>query len=320
MRKIGIGLIGLGRHGTRYAESLMKQVQGAELVAVCRRNLSEAEGFAAIWGAKKAYADYRELVRDRGIEAVIVATPNSSHLEIALEAAENGKHLLVEKPLGRTVEEAGRMVSVARRYGVNLMVGHSFRYHPMTAASIKCLEGVGRVFLVAMCKRQSVATGWRLVQGEFGGAIMDVGVHLFDLTEFILKERPTAVFCQARCLLGSKVEDSFAAVLDLPGNAIAIIDASTSSKGRVDKMEFAGTEGHVAADRYLREVQLVRGESRSRIPILGSDATIHLLLTDFIDSIVRSREPPITGEDGLEAVRVAEACYRSSETNSKVTI
>jgi len=318
--KIGIGLVGLGRHGSRYAESLTKQVQGAELVAVCRRNLSEAERFASIWGAKKAYADYRDLVRDGGIDAVIVATPNSSHLEVALEAAENGKHLLVEKPLGRTVEEAGRMVSAARRCGVNLMVGHSFRYHPMTIASIKHLKGLGRVFLVAMCKRQPVATGWRLDQGEFGGAIMDLGVHLFDLTKFILNERPTAVFCQARRLLGSDVEDSFAAVLDLPGNAIAILDASMSSNSRTDKMEFACTEGHVAADRYLKEVQLVKGESRLRIPMLEPDATLHLLLRDFIDSIVGSKEPPITGEDGLEAVRVAEACYRSSETNSKVTI
>lgn len=318
--RIGIGLIGLGRHGSRYAESLTKQVQGAELVAVCRRSLSEAERFAATWGAKKAYADYRDLVKDEGVDAVIVATPNSSHMEIALEAAENGKHLLVEKPLGRTVEEAGRMVSAARRFGVNLMVGHSFRYHPMTTASIKYIEGIGRVFLAAMCKRQSTATGWRLDRGEFGGAIMDVGVHLFDLTEFILKERPTAIFCQARHLLGSGVEDSFAAVLDLPGKAIAILDASMCSNSRVDKMEFAGTEGHVAADRYQREVQFVRGESRIRIPISESDATIHLLLKDFIDSIVGSREPPITGEDGLEAVRVAEACYRSSETNSKVTI
>jgi len=318
--KIGIGLIGLGRHGSRYAESLKGQVQGVELVAVCRRNLMEAEKFAATWGVKKTCADYRDLVRDREIDAVIIATPNSSHLDIALEAAENGKHLLVEKPLGRTVEEAGRIVSTARRYGVNLMVGHSFRYHPMTIASIKYIEGLGRVFLAAMCKRQHAATGWRLDQREFGGAIMDLGVHLFDLTKFILRERPTAVFCQARRLLGSGVEDSFAAVLDLPGNAIAILDASMSSNSRTDKMEFAGTEGHVAADRYLREVQVVKGESRLRIPMLEPDATIHLLLSDFIDSIVGSKEPPITGEDGLEAVRVAEACYKSSDTNSKVTI
>jgi len=289
-------------------------------LAVCRRNLSEAERFAAAWGAKRAYADYRDLARDEGIDAVIVATPNSSHLEIALEAAENGKHLLVEKPLGRTVEEAGRIVSAARRWGVNLMVGHSFRYHPMTTATIKYVGELGRVFLASMCKRQSTATGWRLDRGEFGGVIMDVGVHLFDLIEFILKERPTAAFCQARRLLGSDVEDSFTAVLDLPGKAIAVLDASRCSSSRVDKMEFAGTEGHVAADRYLREVQLVRGDDRIRIPMSGSDATIHLLLTDFIDSIVGGREPPITGEDGLEAVRVAEACYRSSETNSKVTI
>jgi len=289
-------------------------------VAVCRRDLSEAERFAATWGARRAYADYRDLVKDEGVDAVIVATPNSSHMEIALEAAENGKHLLVEKPLGRTVEEAGSIVSAARRCGVNLMVGHSFRYHPMTIASIRYLGEIGRVFLAAMCKRQPVATGWRLDRGEAGGAIMDVGVHLFDLTEFILKERPTAVFCQARRILGSSVEDSFAAVLDLPGNALAILDASMSSNSRTDKMEFAGTEGHVAADRYLREVQLVKGESRLRVPILEPDATIHLLLRDFIDSIVGGREPPITGEDGLEAVRVAEACYRSSEMNRKVTI
>ncbi|MGQ9514147.1 MAG: Gfo/Idh/MocA family protein [Thermoproteota archaeon] len=67
---------------------------------VCRRNPQEAERFAATWGVKKAYADYRDLVRDRDIDAVIVATPNSSHMEIAIEAAENGKHLLRSLSVG----------------------------------------------------------------------------------------------------------------------------------------------------------------------------------------------------------------------------
>jgi len=318
--RVGIGLVGLGRHGSRYAESIVKLVKGAELVAVCRRNLPEAERFAATWGAKKVYGDYKDLVRDQDVDAVIVATPNSSHMEIALEAAENGKHLLVEKPLGRTVEEAEKIISSARRNGVNLMVGHSFRYHPMTLVSLKHIEEIGQVFLAAMCKRQPKVSGWRLDKEELGGAIMDLGVHLFDLMEFVLRERPTAVFCQARHVLGSDVEDSFVAILDLPRSTIAIIDASMSSNSRMEKMEFAGTEGHFTADRYMREARLIKGESRLTIPMTGPDATVHLLLEDFIRSIIEGTEPPIKGEDGLEALRVAEACYRSSETGSKVAI
>ncbi|MBO3803153.1 MAG: Gfo/Idh/MocA family oxidoreductase [Candidatus Brockarchaeota archaeon] len=316
--KLGIGLVGLGRHGSRYAESLSKMGGKAELVAVCRRNLPEAERFAATWGAKKAYGDHKDLARDRDVDAVIVATPNSSHVEIAVEAAENGKHLLVEKPLGRTVREAEEIISSARRNGVKLTVGHSFRYHPMTLASIKFLGELGHVYLAAMCKRQPEVAGWRIDRRERGGAIMDLGVHLFDLTEFVLKKRPTAVYCQARQVLGSGVEDSFVAVLDLPGNAVAVLDASTISKSRTDRMEFAGTEGHLSADRYSREVCLAKGGSRISFPMTGPDATVRLLLDDFVDSIIEGKEPPITGEDGLEAVRVAEACYRSSETNSKV--
>jgi predicted dehydrogenase len=315
--KLGFGLIGLGRHGTRYAESL-KGMEGAQLIAVCRRDLSRAEEFASSWGAKRAYADYGELIRDREVDAVVVVTPNSTHGEIAIEAAEYRKHVLVEKPIARSSAEAEGMVSAARRNGINLMVGHTFRYHPMTTEAMRFLGEIGEVFLAAMCKRQQRSTGWRLDPQERGGAIMDIGVHLFDLTRFILKERPTSVQCNCKHVLGLDVEDSFGAILELSKERLALLDASACSNGRTDRMEFAGREGHLATDRYRRELQLVLGDKRRGIPLVGSDATLHLLLGDFVRSIKEGREPPITGEDGLEAVRIAEACYRSSEGRCKV--
>ncbi|MGQ9514148.1 MAG: Gfo/Idh/MocA family protein [Thermoproteota archaeon] len=208
----------------------------------------------------------------------------------------------------------------ARRNGVKLMVGHSFRYHPMILMSIKYLKELGQIYLVAKCKRQPKVEGWRLNKEESGGAIMDLGVHLFGLTEFVLEEKPKAVFCQTMHILSSDVEDFFVALLDFPGNVMTVLDASMSSNSRTDKMEFTGTEGQILADRYLREVQFLKGSSRHRIPMTGSDATIHLLLKDFIESILEDREPTITGEDGLEAVRVAEACYRSSKMNRKIAM
>jgi len=317
--KIGFGLIGLGRHGTRYAESL-KEIEGAQLIAVCRRDLSRAEEFASSWGAKRAYADYGRLIRDREVDAVIVVTPNSTHMEIAIEAAEHRKHVLVEKPIARSSEEAERMISVARRNGINLTVGHTFRYHPITLESVKHLGEIGEVYLTSMCKRQQRSTGWRLDPEEHGGAIMDIGIHLFDLTRYILRERPTSVQCKAKHVLGLGVEDSFGAILELSKERLAILDASACSNSRTDKMEFVGVEGHLSADRYMRELQLVLGDKRQRIPLVGPDATLHLLLGDFVRSIMEGRESPISGEDGLEAIRIAEACHRSSDGNCKVTL
>jgi predicted dehydrogenase len=317
--RIGIGLIGCGRHGARYAESLMT-AEGAQLVAVCRRNQAEAQRFASLWGVRKAYTAYADLIKDGDVDAVIVTTPNSSHAEIGVEAAEHGKHVLVEKPIARSVVEAEGMISAARRNGVNLMVGHSFRYHPMTTESIRRLGDLGEVFLTVMCKRQQRAAGWRLDPQEHGGTVMDLGVHLFDLVRYLLKQEPTSALCRVRHVLGFGVEDSFAAILDMPGEGIAVIDANTSSNSRTDKMEFAGTEGHMMVDRYRREIQMVKGEERTRAPLLGSDVTLPLVLGDFVRSIAEGSEPPITGEDGLKAVRIAEACYRSAESNCRAAI
>lgn len=312
-------MIGCGRQGSRYAEAIARDVPEAGLLAVHRRSQAEAEKTAAEYGAGHGFSDYRSLLSLPGLDAVVIATPNSSHLEIALEAAEAGKHMLVEKPLARSVEEAGLIVSAARRQGVKLMVGHSFRYHPMTTIPLELLPSIGDVYLCAMSKRQQPAPGWRLDPEERGGVVMDLGVHLFDLAAFTLGKRVKGVYCVAHSISQTPVEDLFTAALELDG-AAALLDANTVSSCRVDKMEFSGREGHIISDRYGREVLLVNRDGRRKIAMEGPDHTLHLLVRDFVKAIIEDGEPTITGEDGLEAVRVAEACYRSSETGRRVPV
>ena len=139
MNTIGIGLIGLGRHGMRYAQHVLTQLPQARLVAVCRRDVGQGLTFAQQHNLR-FYADYRELIADSQVEAVLVVTSPSLTLPIALEAIRKGKPLLIEKPLAVTAAEATQIVESATKANVLLMTAHTLRYDG-TISKLKEITG-----------------------------------------------------------------------------------------------------------------------------------------------------------------------------------
>jgi predicted dehydrogenase len=317
---VGIGLIGMGRHGIRYAEHIVEEVEGAELVAASRRDPQRLREFGEKFGVKNLYTDYGELVRDPAVDAVAIVTPNSLHLPMATAAAEAGKHVIVEKPIARTVEEGELMIKAARRNSVKLMVSQNFRYHPLVKRVKGLLPSMGRPYLISMCKRQQPAHGWREdpeISG--GGALMDLGVHIFDQARFILNEEPTHISCFMKNVLSTEVEDSFASVVEFPSTLVAC-DASMCSGSRADLIEIATDDKQLLADRYARRITTIRGLEREEEVLTQPDFTVGLVLKDFVRCIVEDDEPPVSGYDGLRAVEMARACYESSRSGRSITL
>ncbi len=317
---LGLGLIGTGRHGARYAEHIQSDVPDAALVAVSRRDEEQLGEFAARYKVPNIYTDYRELVSDPMVDAVVIVTPNYLHMPMTVAAAENGKHVLVEKPMARNVEEARAMIDAARSAGVKLMVSHNFRYHPMVRRVKASLPALGKPYLITMCKRQQPAPGWRedpVASG--GGALMDLGVHLFDQARFLLERDVLGLYCSTMRVASAGVEDAFVAVLDFPECAVTC-DGSMASGSRADLIQIATDGGQLLADRYGRRITFIHGQDRRDDAITEPDFTIGLVLKDFVGCILENREPGVTGEDGLKAVEIAAACYRSDAMGQRVTL
>jgi predicted dehydrogenase len=134
MERVGFGVIGAGLFGENHAV-VYSRLPGVELVAVCDQNEERAREVAERYGARAYYTDYEKVLADPEITAVSIATPDFAHAEIALAAAQVGKHILCEKPLATTVEEAQAIVDAAARAGVKLMVDFHNRVNPPFAAA-----------------------------------------------------------------------------------------------------------------------------------------------------------------------------------------
>src|SRR6266508_1896419 len=133
VREVGWGIVGLGGIAERVARAI-GAAEGATLAAVCSRTAERAETFAREFGAARSYSDYSAFLSDEAVSLVYIATPNALHAHQTIEALGAGKHVLVEKPMALTVEDAERRVETARSRGLRLGVGFHLRHHPVHLA------------------------------------------------------------------------------------------------------------------------------------------------------------------------------------------
>ena len=185
--KLRVGIIGLGDISEKsFAPSVLAS-PSAELVAVCRRNLPEAQAFAKRWtatqaaGSIAAYGSAEELVADPNVDAVIVATMTDTHEEYTVLAANAGKHVLVEKPMARNAGEARRMVTAAGDAGVSLSVAYRRRLFPQVVEALRQIEAgkIGKVVCVRThySGNMEIDSGTWRGDAEIGGALMEMACH-----------------------------------------------------------------------------------------------------------------------------------------------
>ena len=318
MNPVRFGLVGLGRHGERYAKHLTEDLSEGTLTAVARRDAAEGEAFARRYGVRH-HPDSAALCADPAVDAVIVVTPPSSHREIALQAAAAGKHILVEKPMTRTVKGAAAVARAADRAGVTCMVAQTLRYNPVVEAVKGALPSIGPLLvLTASLRLEAASQAWHSdpeVAG--GGTLMDLGVHLFDLVRFLTDDEVTAADCSARRVKNRRVEDFFSARLNLDATgAVAHVDAGRIATVRTGRIEGIGEGGEVAADLNTGVLRLRRGEEETEQTLAAGAPAIVRVLRAFVDSIRFGAPVAITPRDGIESLRIVEACARSARDRS----
>ncbi len=311
MAELNVAVIGCGGMGgvhlARWAE-----VSGARIAAVCDVNAQQAQRVAAEFGAE-AHTDWRSLLDGRGIDVCDICTPPNEHLPIALQALDNGIHVLSEKPLARNSREAQQMVDRAEQRGKLLMTAFCHRFHPpiLFAKELIDNDDLGRV--VMFRNRFSghlpgVEDRWFSdpeISG--GGALLDTAVHSIDLFRYLVGEVDTANGLTERVNPKMRVEDSAVAALRAENGALGVIECSWFTPGGRNVVEIYGTAGacfvdydnnqvrYQTADMSVWETREIEGPDRFQREI-----------GHFADAVRGNQQLAVTGRDGLRANQVIE--------------
>jgi predicted dehydrogenase len=312
MEPVRFGLIGLGRHGRRYAAHLMGDVPGARLVAVSRRDEAAGRAFAAQHGLA-FHPRYEALLSDPAVEAVAVVVPPDLHEAICLAALRAGRPVLVEKPLAPTLAAARRIAAAAEPAGVPCMVAQTLRFNAVVGALRQRLPGIGPLRTLALNQRfEPSPLPWLDDPGP-GGIVKNTGVHGFDLVRHLSGGEVREVLCDVRRIRTRRTEDAFAAILRLEASGVVVtVDGSRVAGGRSGRIEACGEAGQLVGDHVLGTLAEIRGTALTPLPAPPPVATIREALCAFA-AFVRGEAPnPIPAAEGVRAMAIVEACLRSA--------
>ncbi|MDX2033216.1 MAG: Gfo/Idh/MocA family oxidoreductase [Blastocatellia bacterium] len=317
------GLIGCGDISRKRVAPALRDAAGSELVAVNRARAALAEGFAREFGARRWYADWRELLADDEIDAVYVATPVSLHAEQTIAAAEAGKHVLCEKPMAMDVDECDRMIAACRANGVALSIAYYRRFYPVLHRVRELLASgeIGRPVLAQInaFERFNPQPGqerhWfvkRALAG--GGPMMDFGCHRIEVLMHLLgKVERTTADLDAILFADREIEDTAIALLQFSDRTRAVLTVTHAARESRDTLDLFGSEGSIHIPVLnLGEMTILSpsGERRERHP---PHANLHQpLIEDFIAALRDRRAPLVGGDTGREVARIEAEIYAAS--------
>lgn len=319
---VGVGLIGAGRIGTSHAQLLAREVPGARLVAVADPAPGAAERLAGPLGAR-ALTEPRELVAAPDVEAVVVATPPAFHVDLVVAAAEAGKAVFCEKPMGLTLPDVDRAIAATRSAGVPLQVGFNRRFAPdfRAARDVVAAGGIGTVQLMRSVTRDpglanpGAVKPWTI--------FLETLIHDFDALRWLNPgSEPVEVSAFADALVApdfkaSGLLDTAVVVVRFDNGAIATAEASFSAVYGYDiRGEVFGSAGMVTAGDARSTAMTRYGADGIRVDTSRADTDLFrgaytAEFRSFVDSVRVGRAPEVTGEDARGALLVALAAIES---------
>ena len=316
------GLIGCGRHGERYLRHLQGQdVPGARAVALWRRDTAAAAALGRRYEVR-AHERWEQVVDDPEVDALLVLTPPAPHAEQVRAGVEAGKAVLVEKPLTGHFAAA---LDLARSLPPDapVMVAQTLRFSPALRAAREALDGLGPVHRIRAAQRLEPSDlAWQrdpAVAG--GGSIVLTGVHLFDLLRWWTGRTPDAVQCRLARLQGRPLENLFDACFENEDPPLLMgTEVSKFSASRSLLVEIVGERGQLDVDVLHGGVWRRQGRMLQELARPGGVPTIPPTVSAFVAWRRGESDCPVTLADGVETLRMAEACYRSHDAGRRVRL
>jgi UDP-N-acetyl-2-amino-2-deoxyglucuronate dehydrogenase len=285
-------------------------------VVFASRDVARARAYAREFGGVAAYGGYDEALRHPGARGAVICTPHDRHLDDVLGALAAGCHVLVEKPIARTLEEADRMIEAATRHQRVLMVAENFRFMPGFRAVRRVIDE-GRLgtlrepHLIARGFRRH--TGWRCAPGAGGGALIDGGIHYVHALRWWGGEVRRLFALRPPQTLDMAGEDAVDLLAELEGGVVGILSNSLAARGvpRFQWSSVTGISGTCFVENRGRLV-VVRGEAGLQLRGFRRDTRGHAALLKAFDvAMSTGRADEMDGAAGRRDLAVVLAAYRS---------
>jgi UDP-N-acetyl-2-amino-2-deoxyglucuronate dehydrogenase len=340
--RVGVGIVGTGLSATQHLTAL-QDVPNGRAVAVAGTTPAKAESFAGRWSIPNVCATADELVAHPEVEVVHACVPPDVRLPLARLCAEHGKHILLEKPIARSVAEADEILGVCERAGITVGAMFQNRFTPL-AQKVKAAvdQGMlGQLLLVnvsAKWFRQPEYYGhstWRGTADREGGAVLiNQAIHSIDMMRWICGPVAEVEGMTATQLHAIEMEDVGMALLRFGSGAVGSIVATTIAwPGFSDRLELHGSRGsltlvqnegklewHLHGEEPRLEVAQTQVSGGSRDPAATPS---HGHIAEFVDlyaAVREGRAPTIDGREGRHALEIVEAIYRSSKQRKPVSL
>ncbi len=336
MKKVKVGIIGAGKIAERLHLPQYSEFKKVEVVAICDINKSKAERLAKIYKIQKIYTDYRKMIKEANIDAVSICTPNYLHAEMTIFAANNKKHVLVEKPMALSIAEMKQMIYACKKNNVVLMVEQTQRFDPAHEVLKEVIDSkiLGKIATVRGKLGHSGPEFWSDDSPWFfdkrksgGGVSVDVGIHILDLIRFVLgNSEIESVSAKIANLIKKKIklEDTINAVIKFKNGIMGIFEASWSTSPYEVRVEVCGSHGKAIVQQANADTQRLRvwtidpknpyntiKEHKYKIPEKSKNISP---CAHFINCILNKQKPIIDGNEGMKSMAVILAALKSAKT------
>lgn len=332
MDKVRIGVIGLGGIAQLVHLPILTKLDSVDVAAVAEINKSRLNTIADKFNIKNAYQDYRDLLNEKDIHGIIIATPTNTHTQIALDCLGAKKNILIEKPISRTLEEAVQISEFAKEQNVLVMVGMNARFRPdaMLLKSLLNSKELGEIFYIrcGWNRKQSSLEQWFMKKSEAGGGvILDLGIVLLDLGLWLLDYPPLkSVSVQKFHHRTESVEDSAVGFIRFKNNSVMNFEVSWSIHSEKDSFALTafGTEG-TAHLNPLRAYRRIGTGNIDYTPATTSNVqnlykkSYENELKHFIGAINGINPVISSSDDAIVRMKLVKGIYKSAEQNSEIT-
>jgi len=317
--KLKVGLIGCGDIARKRVAPAIRDSPNCELVAVSRARSSLAAEFAKEFGAKRWYADWRELLNDAEINAVYLATPVHLHAEQTIAAAHAGKHVLCEKPMALDVGQCDSMIDACRTQDVKLGIAYYRHFYPVVRRVKELIEsGELGVPVVAQMNafewfdpEPTHPRAWLLNKEKSGGGPMaDFGCHRIEVLLDLLGPIAEVKATTATILFKREVEDVAVANFEFRRGTIGTLTVTHAAREPQDTLDLFCSRGSVHVP-VLNEGKIrVVSEAGERSELHPSAPNLHQpLIDDFATAVLENREPVVTGGIGRDVTEIVDRIY-----------
>ena len=331
-RKVKIAVIGTGRMGSVHARNIVRQIPEAELVAVCDIRLEVAQAVADELGIQRVVMDYHDLLDDKDIEAILIASSTNTHAFIMKDVAAAGKHIFCEKPLALDLNDIDDALRAVAQAGVKLQVGFNRRFDRsyQRVHEIVTSGEIGRPCILRITNRDPDFPSMDFLRVS-GGIFLDLAIHDFDMIRFQLGE-VEEIYAMGGVLVNPELNefgdiDTDVVVLRFTNGALGTIDNSRKAVyGYDQRLEVFCSNGTAMADNEA-ETTVIKGNTdgflSAKPPYFFMQRYAPCYVEEvrqFVECVRDDKPTPTNGEDGRAAVVLGYAAWKSLSENRPVKV